>query len=199
MASLEIKLVVGIPSPAVQFYFAGIGGTFNGGVKCSPSPKIDLDVAGADSFSFPTLTWGTTHAYEDGDAPIVAGKPDWFRNLNAGAKPTESEQLARTPANLNAEFVAFAGASHAVKFWVVGANPLLALAPAIDADIIVGLRKAGTKVQFAVSGAHDGFPNYTLSIGGKTVYSWDCVTHGETPSALKPPMDQSISLDWQDL
>lgn len=199
MASLEIKLVVGIPSPAVQFYFAGIGGTFNGGVKCSPSPKIDLDIAGAGSFTFPTPEWSTTHAYEDGDAPTVAGKPDWFRSLNAGAVATESERLARTLANLNAEFVAFAGASHAVKFSVVGANPLLALAPAIDADIIVGLRKAGPKVQFAVAGGHDGFPNYTLSIGGKTVYFWDCVAKGETPSALKPPMDQSVKLDWQDL
>ena len=61
------------------------------------------------------------------------------------------------------------GASHAVLFTVVGANPLLELVPEIDAEITVGLRKNGSKIEYAVSGRHDGFPNYMIKARSNTV------------------------------
>ena len=148
----------------------------------------------------PALAWAATKRYNESDALGVAGKPDWFRALKSGAVETESKQLARTPTNLDVEFVDFNGASHAVKFFVDGPNPLLSLAPAINAEIIVGLRKTVTgKVEFSIEGKHDGFPNYTLSINGTAVYFWDCVAKNEDPSALGPPMDQVVSLGWKSL
>lgn len=197
MTKVSVKLVVGIPSPAVLYYALGYGGTFNGGVKCSPAVEIDMDVGGSPSLNFPTPSWGATHRYRDEDTALVAGKPDWYRSLTAGAQATENGQLQRTVDNLNASFVELPDASHAVRFWVVGANPLLN-APAIDADITVGLRHRPGGFQYRVSGAHDGFPNYSISINGLAIYEWDCVLNGETPGALAPPMDRNVNLAWRD-
>jgi len=147
----------------------------------------------------PLLAWGTTYKYKDSDALAVTNKPDWYCTLRSGATPIDSGTLERDEANLNVQFAQMDDATHAVKFTVVGANPLLALAPAIDADIVVGLRKAADRIQFAVTGKHDGFPNFTLQINGKTVYAWDCVANGEDPSALGPPMDQSVDTGWTTL
>jgi hypothetical protein len=200
MATLvSVKLTVGIPSAAVHYTVLGYGGTFNGGIKCSPNPTIDLDKSGASSLTLPTPSWGITYAYNEPDSTPVPGKPDWFRALKTGAVAIESKQLVRTEDNLNAVFTSMSGASHAVKFMVIGANPLLSLAPAIDAEVTVGLRKNGTIIEYCVSGAHDGFPNYALEVGGKVVYSWDCVAKGESPNALKPPMDQTATVGWTSL
>lgn len=197
--NVSIKLSVGIPSEVVFFQVIGIGGAYNGGIKCNPNPTVDLDKTGGSSMTVPPLVWGATRSYADADALLVAGKPDWYRSLRAGAIPTGSATLERKPDNLNVEFTQFDGATHAVKFTVVGANPLLAGAPAIDAEITVGLRRSAGGIQYAVKGEHDGFPNYTLQINGKTVYAWDCVAAGEDPSALGPPMDQKVNSGWKGL
>lgn len=197
--NVSIKLTVGIPSAVVFFQFAGIGGAYNGGVKCSPNAIIDLDKAGSSSLSVAVLAWEKTYSYANADALVVAGKPDWYRTLRAGAAPTGTATLELKPSNLNIEYAQLSGATHAIKFTVVGANPLLAVAPAIDAEITVGLRKSTGGIQFSVQGDHDGFPNYTLQINGNTVYAWDCVAVGEDPSALGPPMDQSVKITWKNL
>jgi hypothetical protein len=197
--NVAIELSIGIPSAVVLYSVLGYGGAFSGGTKCNPKPTIDLDKAGAASMTVPTLAWATTKRYDEGDAVVVAGKPDWFRSLRSGAAELESKQLARAPDNLDVQFSQVTGASHAVKFTVAGPNPLLSLAPAIDAEIVVGLRKVGTVIEYIVEGKHDGFPNYTLLINGKTVYSWDCVANAEDPSALGPPMDQTVSTGWKQL
>ncbi|RYF43521.1 MAG: hypothetical protein EOO38_18760 [Cytophagaceae bacterium] len=198
--NVTIELIIGIPSAAVLYSVLHYGGAFSGGTKCSPKPTVDLDRAGAGSMTVPALAWATTNRYNESDALVVAGKPDWFRALKDGAAETESNQLARTPGNLDVEFVALNGASHAVRFFVEGPNPLLSLAPAINAEIVVGLRKTATgKIDYSIEGKHDGFPNYTLSINGTAVYFWDCVAKNEDPSALGPPMDQVISLGWKSL
>lgn len=194
---INVKLKVFIPSESVTFYFVGYGGTFNGGTKCEPSPTVDMDVAGDGSLNFPTPTWGITRSYNDDDALMVTGKPDWFRTLKVGAASLEEKRLERTDDNLNATFAKPNGASHGVKFIVVGANPLLSLAPAIDAEITVGLRKNSGKVEANASVKHDGFPSYVLSVNGKDIYTHECVSAGESPSALKPPMDYSSNVDWQ--
>ena len=197
MSKVKIQLSVAIPSPAVLYYFLGVGGTFNCGEKCDPFVEIDLAKSGASSMAFPVPSWGKTHAYADSDAKVVAGKPDWFRTLRSGAKPKETGQLERTPSNLNAEFAVMPGASHGVKFSVVGANPLLSLAPAIDVDVHVGLRKNNGAVEFRATGQHDGFPDYRLIISERQVWFWDCVANGETPGALKYPAEHSFDTGWK--
>jgi len=148
--------------------------------------------------SVPALVWAVTKRYDEGDAVAVPTMPDWFRSLRAGAQELESGQLARAPENLNVKFSKIADATHAVEFLVDGKNPLLT-APAINAEIVVGLRKAASGIEYIVKGEHDGFPNYTIVINGKSVYGWECVANGETPFALSPPMDQTVDSGWKKL
>jgi len=198
-AIVIVKLIVFIPSEAVTYSVLGYGGTFNGGVKCEPEPRIDLDIVGSASLSFTNPEWGETHEYEDDDAVQVGGKPDWYRSLKVGATAVNTKRLKRTVDNLNTSFATPDGATHGVFFKVVGANPLLSLAPAIDAEITVGFRKSGSHIQFMISGKHDGFPNYSLTLNEAEVYSHDCVAKNETPSALKPWMDYSVNKGWTSL
>ncbi|MDN8616291.1 hypothetical protein [Variovorax ginsengisoli] len=197
--NVTIELSIGIPSAVVLYSLLGYGGAFNGGTKCNPKPTVDLDKAGSVSMTVPALTWSTTKRYDEADAIVVAGKPDWYRSLRSGAPERESQQLVRAPENLDVQFSQIADATHAVKFVVNGPNPLLSLAPGINAEIVVGLRKTATAIEYIVKGDHDGFPNYTLLLNGKTVYAWNCVDNGETPLALRPPMDQSVDTGWKQL
>lgn len=194
---VSVKLKVFIPSEVVTFSLLGYGGTFNGGVKCEPSPTVDLDRNGASSLSFPTPTWGKTKSYSDEDSLEVSGKPDWFRKLKSGANVLQEKRLERTEENLNAKFEVPDDATHGVKFIIIGANPLLSLAPAIDAEIVVGLRKRDTGFEAMVKGSHDGFPSYTIEVNGTGIYSHDCVVESQDPGDLAPPMDFSVNVSWQ--
>jgi hypothetical protein len=118
LARVSVKLVVGIPSPAVMYYALGYGGTFNGGVKCSRAVEIYMDVAGSASLSFPVPSWGATHRYKDEDAPEVAG--DWYRSLAPGAQAIENGQLQRTVDNLNATFVELPDCQPHALHWKAG-------------------------------------------------------------------------------
>lgn len=197
--NVTIELMIGIPSAAVLYRVLGYGGAFSGGTKCSPRSIVDLDKLGSNSLTVPALEWALTKKYNDSDAPAISGKPDWFRSLRSGAAETESKQLAREPDNLDVQFSQLGGATHAVKFIVAGPNPLLSFAPAIDAEILVGLRETMGRIEYAVEGKHDGFPNYMVFINGTTVYSWDCVANSQDPSALGPPMDQIVDTGWRTL
>jgi hypothetical protein len=177
----------------------GFGDAFSGGMKCNPKPTIDLDKSGAASMTVEALAWSITKSYADTDASSMPGKPTWYCSLRSGATPKASKALERKPDNLEVKFAQKSGATHAVQFIVAGANPLLTVAPTIDAVITVGLRKAGGGIEYAVKGDHDGFPNYTLTIDGRTVYAWDCVEKGESPLALAAPMDQAVDIGWQKL
>jgi len=194
---IALKLTIGIPSEAVYYLMY----TFSGGMKCSPNPTVDLDKAGAESLTLPALVWSTTHEYENADAPKDEGnpgKPDWFRSLRSGAKPIKSATLQRTAENLDVQFVQLAGATHAVKFYVNGGNPLMPSGtPDIDATITVGLRKVPGGIEFCVDGTHDGFPNYVLQINGKPVYEWDAVAKGKTPGDLA--FSESVQIPWRRL
>lgn len=197
--SVKISLKVFIPSEAVTFSILGYGGTFNGGVKCEPAATIDLSMNGESSLSFPEPAWGETRSYDDTDASAVSGKPDWYRQLNSGAAVVETKRLDRTTDNLNATFEVPTGASHGVKFFVVGANPLLSYAPAIDAEIKVGLRIINGELEVMAAGSHDGFPSYSLVVNGMEIYSHDCVAEAQDPSDLAPPMEYSVDVDWRSL
>jgi len=200
--NVTVKLTIGIPSEVV-FYrdpILGSGGAFNGGTKCDPAPVIDLDRSGAASMTVPMLAWGTTLKYDDANALAVAGKPAWYRALRPGSVAIQTGSLQRKPENLDVLFAKMSGATHAVKFVVNGPNPLLSeFAPDIDADITVGLRKAAGGIEYAVEGEHDGFPNYTLQINGKTVYVSDCVAKNLNPTALGGLVDQDVEIGWTKL
>lgn len=196
---VDLELTVAIPSAAVLYSVLGYGGAFNGGAKCRPKAVVDLDKPGGNSLMVPQLAWEITYKYKDDDVVAVAGKPGWYRTLRSGATSIDSQTLERNVNNLNVQLVQMDGATHAVKFTVVGANPFLTLAPAIDADVVVGLRKVAGGIQYAVKGGHDGFPTYTLLVNGKQVYSWDCAANNKDPSALLPPMDQSVDTGWNTL
>jgi hypothetical protein len=200
--NVTVKLAIGIPSAGVLYRdpIFGAGGAFNGGTKCAPAPVVDLDKQGAAALTIPPLGWEITHRYQDADALLVRGKPDWYRSLRPGATPTETATLARSPDNLEVQWAQLAGATHALKFTVNGTNPLLPeIAPDIDAAIIVGLRKQGGGIQYSVDGKHDGFPNYTLEINGKRVYLWDCVASGQDPSNLADLLGQAVKIGWTTL
>lgn len=193
---VKISLIVKIPSQVVYIAYGALG-VFNGGVKCTPDVTIDLDKAGTASMVFATPSWGKTHRYDAADTTPVAGKPDWYRNLRAGAAEQESGTLTRTEQNLNALFTSLDRA-HAVKFVVEGANPLVGAAPAISAEIIVGVRKkAGGVFECCIQGEHDGFPDYTVLVNDKAAYSYGCVNAGESPTALFPPMDKAVNTGWK--
>jgi hypothetical protein len=157
--NVTIGLRIGILSAAVLCSVLCYGGAFSGGTKCSPRSTVDLDKSGSNSLTVPAPKWAMTKKYNDGDALAVSGKPDWFRSLRSGAAETEVKQLTRKPDNLDIQFSQIGGAIHAVKFIVAGPNPLLSLAPAIDAEIVVGLREEIGRIEYAVQGKHDGFPN----------------------------------------
>lgn len=197
-ALVTVKLRVFIPSEAVHYSVLGYGGTYNGGMKCDPSVSLDLSRSGPSSMSFTTPVWSVTRSYSEADGDLVSGKPEWFRKLRSGAPVLKEERLERTPSNLDAKFVVPSGGTHGVMFNVVGANPLLS-APAIDADITVGLRRTSEAIQYMVSGEHDGFPCYSISINDQEIYLHDCVHKGESPSALKPPMDYRCGIAWRSL
>lgn len=191
---IALKLTIGIPSEAVYYALY----TFSGGMKCSPNPTVDLDKTGASSLTLPALVWSTTHQYENADALKVEGKPDWFRSLRTGAKPTKSATLQRNAENLDVQFVQLAGAKHAVKFYVNGGNPLLLSGtPDIDANITVGLRNVQGFIEFCVDGSHNGFPNYMLQISGRSVYEWDAVAKGKTPLDLA--FSETVQIPWRRL
>lgn len=196
---VTIQLTIGIPSEIVLYQIVGFGDAFSGGMKCSPKTTIDLDKSTSASMTVGPLAWSTTKSYAETDALLMSGKPVWYRSLSAGAHPKASKALERKPDNMEVKLAQMPEATHAVQFIVAGANPLLTVAPTIDAVITVGLRKAGGGIEYAVEGDHDGFPNYTLTINGRTVYAWDCVTKGESPLALAAPMDQPVDIGWQQL
>lgn len=197
MSSVVISLQIYIPSEAVRYSMLAYGGTFNGGSKCQLQAALDLDRSGDASLSAPKPSWAITHRYQDSDSVPLTGKPEWFQALKPGARSMEQGQLERTEANLRASFHRPGDATHGVRFIAVGANPLLKLAPAIDADVVVGLKKIEGRWHYMIAGEHDGFPNYTVTVGADTAYHHDCVVKNETPAALAPPMDYAINVGWR--
>ena len=194
-----------IPSDVVTYYLAGVGGSYSGGIKSTLEVQIDLNQSGVNSHSLVTRTWPITHEYSDDDALPVSGKPDWFRSLKSGAKPTDSKALEVTDSNLNATWFIPDGASHGTHLLVAGGNPLKPAAPAIDGEFDVGFLKEGENYFYKVfSNAgvltkdHDGFPDHIIQINGAVVYKHDCVVTGNTPFSLAPPSEVTIvSEDWK--
>jgi len=194
---VPFQLKVFIPSPGVRY----LGDVFGGGDKAIVEGTIDLGQSGPSSLSVRTRYLGPTKRYPPAAAQPVAGKPDWYVALAGSATPTETGQSPLSDEALSARWQQPAGGTHGVRITVDAANPLVTGAPAIDASFHVGLRLSGSRVEYLLSAEHDGFPSYRLTLGaGALVYDYDCVAAGDTPTALFPPMDRSVTASaWQGL
>jgi hypothetical protein len=85
------------------------------------------------------------------------------------------------------------GSDILVDFQVAAKNPLVALAPAIDADVVFHINPMGRTCR--LTGKHDGFPAYEAYVtadggAGVPVYTYDPIAAGEDITALFPPMDK---------
>lgn len=193
----KVLFVTFIPSEVVEFF----GRAFNGGVKSTLIVNVDLAKTGSQSMQIATRTWGETKEYNVSDTAAISGKPDWFRKLVSGAKEIAHDTLVVSDSNLKCTWNPMSGASHGVEMVVEGANPLVSTlpAPAISADISVGFRKTGKDWECSIKGSHDGFPSYAVFINDDLKYTHDCVSTGQTPWSLFPPMEYDVAIDWSKL
>lgn len=92
--------------------------------------------------------------------------------------------------------------SSSINFQLIidAANPLSA-APAINAELDITVYKGSgsTTGTTAVTGQHDGFPNYELwrkdgSLYPDAVWLWDASSHNDGLGSLFPPMEHNIDV-----
>ncbi|RMF15842.1 MAG: hypothetical protein D6758_09055 [Gammaproteobacteria bacterium] len=208
---VDIKLRVFIPSPAVSL---GIGDAFAGDDRSfaysggTSRAEIHASLTFGTDHPWPVLeihdiAFGTTHAYDSGDVSDVPGKPSWWKAINAGATPKASDTLARTVDNLNivqshvmpptAESYWPKGPIAALAYLKVnGPNPLVAAAPAINADLYLYVKEYNGKLWFKLTGSHDGFPAYELYVDQCLVLSHDPEATNQGPLSLFPPSEFSV-------
>ncbi|WP_194745187.1 YiiX/YebB-like N1pC/P60 family cysteine hydrolase [Thermaurantiacus tibetensis] len=214
---VEIRYRAFIPSPAVAGPFDLLGGRAFGGDDRGFDPafgtsrgEITAQVfltagGGVERIEMTDARWHPTTAYASSDVEPVAGKPDWWRARKPGARPVETATLARTPANLDVvrgasgtarNVEAIAERASLVSVRAAGANPLVALAPTIDADLAVFLRVAGETLEAKVVGTHDGFPAHELYVNGVRLVAHDPVAAGSSPWDLADLRGVEVRTGW---
>lgn len=191
---VKITYTTEIPSEAVALPGAGSG--FNGGRKSTLEVQIDLSVVGLASLNVLTRSWGTTRKYGSDDLQSVSGKPSWYKTVRPGATVLDTATLQLKSDNLSAAFFDSADASHGVRLYVAGGNPLFVPSPEIDGEFVVSFQKQGAGWQYRVVGAHDGFPSHRIVVGGHTALDHDCVAQGQNPLSLLPPSEFRVSTGW---
>ena len=80
-----------------------------------------------------------------------------------------------------------------------GSNPLISVAPAINADLNLYLEHMGNALRCLACGDHDGFPAYELYVNGMLIYCHDPIAGGKSPFALFPPSDINVNTGWIDI
>ncbi|MEM9086934.1 MAG: DUF3238 domain-containing protein [Pseudomonadota bacterium] len=192
---VPFALRIYIPAPAVRFF----GRAFNGGNKVQISGSIDMSQTGGAAIEVRSRNFGQTLEYDLSSLNDVDGKPDWWKQPKGSPLTIGSGTQVPTNENLSAEWKTWGQASHGFLLKVSGENPLPAFAPAIDAQIHVGLRFAEDGLHYKLDAMHDGFPNFELHVGSRCVLDYDCVASGEGPLALGPGMDKRKTTDWTKL
>lgn len=200
----DLKLRVFIPSPAILMKrpvvsdrafggdgrgFQHEGGTSRAEIRArlhfgDGQTRARLDVVDRH--------WGESTEYNAGDTEAVGGKPGWYRNLKAGARPIARETLGATDRNLSARLggsssngiISMQEGSIVVSFHVEGGLPLAALSPDIDANLAVHVRVKEGRIQARVVGSHDGFPAFELYANGERLYGYNPLDHGAAPLDL---------------
>lgn len=201
---VDLKLRVFIPAPVIYTTRPVVSDVVAGGDGRSfqaDAGTSRCEIAGRFHFgrgdAKPKLTdvtrrFGESTNYAFADTVEVPGKPDWWRELKAGAQATERGTQTVTDDRLgvrvgggsNDGIVSMAEGSVVVTFDVHASDPIVSLAAEIDATLAVHLRVQGDRVQARVRGGHDEFPAYELYANGHLVYSYDPVAAGGTPYGL---------------
>lgn len=166
--------IVGPPGSAC---FTGDGRSFSNNITASSRThqEIEFDVATlAKSIDYKDT--GTTHEVDCKTGAEIAAKKAPASELTNGS-------------------VARRGGEIQVGFQTAAFNPLVTVAPAIDADVVFHIDPAARTCRLA--GQHDGFPAYEAYVtadggAGSTVYTYDPIGAGEGISALGPPMDKTV-------
>ena len=219
MDNVDVKLRIFIPSPAVWLpspgYYNVTGGdkrgySYNQGThRAVIHACVRLSRTGTPaSLNILDRSWGQTTAYRASDATTVAGFPNWYVALKPGATPAASATLQVTDSNLK---IALGGTSSracgsvmSAKSTVLslhadGSNPLISVAPAINADLNLYLEHMGNALRCLACGDHDGFPAYELYVNGMLIYCHDPIAGGKSPFALFPPSDINVNTGWIDI
>ena len=215
VTTLDVRYRCFIPSPLIDSPFTVYGGdgrsfSENGGTSRGDlHARVTLAQSAAiENISIIDRHWGESTEYRTEDSYHVEGKPDWWLGKVEGAQPTKWDTLQATDDNLNITAGSTGSARNVqaamenasiFSITAVGSLPLSMVAPAIDADIAILVRRsANGGIECKVVGEHDGFPCHELYVNGVQVYTYDPVAAGEGPTALKPTMDITASTDWID-
>jgi Protein of unknown function (DUF3238) len=219
MDDVDVKFRAFIPSPAVWVpapgYYDVTGGdkrgySYNQGThRGEIHACVRLPSAGVRaSLKILSRNWGQTTAYRASDSTTVSGFPKWYVALKPGATPAASATLQVTNSNLK---IALGGTSLRHNAYAVtskstvlslhadGSNPLISVAPAINADLNLYLKRGGDVLSCLVCGDHDGFPAYELYVNGVLIYCYDPIAAGKSPTALFPPSDIGVNTRWIDI
>jgi Papain-like cysteine protease AvrRpt2/Trypsin-like peptidase domain/Protein of unknown function (DUF3238) len=213
--TLDIRYRCFIPSPLIDSPFTVYGGDGRGFQENGGTSRGDLHArvtlmpgGGIESISTIDRHWGESSEYATSDSYHVEGKPDWWLGKVDGAQPTNWDTLQADDDNLNIvagstgstrNIEAMADNASIVSITAIGSLPLSLVAPAIDADLAIMIRRTSSGgIECKVVGEHDGFPCHEVYVNGVAVYTFDPVAAGEGPTALKPPMDITARTDWID-
>jgi N-acetyl-anhydromuramyl-L-alanine amidase AmpD len=224
--SVEIKYRAFIPSPVIEgpnsgwnlgpiasgedFSGDNRGFSYNQGTsRAEITATLTLNADGSmTDLRTVDRHWGESKAYDSSYTYHVEGRPDWWKDKQAGLEPSRRGTLAVSDDNLRIapgasglqrSILATTSNSVVVSIHMAGALPLISPSPDIDADIAIYLKPGPTGVQAMVVGDHDGFPCHELYINGQAIHTYDPVAAGNSPSSLLPPTDQEFSTSWIDL
>jgi len=216
---LDIRLRVFIPSPAVLVALPGAGDygykgdnrgfSYDTGTSRA---EIWIDVSasseGTRVISEKKRSFGQTESYRADDLESVIGKPNWWKRIKRDPflkleRPPVDIKTAEVDANTltvtaRAERSALTlfQTTH-VLLHVDAANPLVPVAPAINADLDLQLIPSTPGgISYSISGTHDGFPAYELYIRKHRVYSYDPVQVGADPTRLGLPPIITVEVPW---
>ena len=219
MDDVDVKFRAFIPSPAVWLaapgYYDVTGGdkrgySYNQGThRAEIHACVRLPSKGVPaSLKILNRNWGCSTAYRASDSTTVSGFPKWYVALKPGATPAASARQQLTDSNLKIAFggtrgqhdtYALTSKSTVLSLHADGRNPLISVAPAINADLSLFLKREGDVLRCLVCGDHDGFPAYELYVNGVLIYCYDPIAGGKSPTALFPPSDIDVNTRWIDI
>jgi hypothetical protein len=210
---VEVRFRIFIPAPVVDGPTGAFGGDGRGFSATGGSARADLHARirlrqdGVPRVTIISRSWGESTTYESHDVIDVPGKPGWWKDKRNGAVPSERETLTATNDNLNLtvggttrdNVEVTASDATVVTFTADGGIPLMRLAPNISANLRLHLKREGGQLKAKLLGDHDGFPAYEVYVEGRRLYGYDPVSAGNSPTALFPPSDVSVSTGWRNM
>ena len=221
MDDVDVKLRVFIPPPAVSLPVPGwydITGGDNRGYSYNQGSSraqihacVRLPSAGRPAgltILKPATGWEPTTAYPSNAAIPIKGLPAWCVRIKPGITPAAIDKVQLTSNNLKIAIggtslqnnvLALTSKSTVYSMHVDGSNPLIKVAPAINADLNLFLKRVGSVLSCLVIGDHDGFPAYELYVDGVRIYCYDPIAAGKSPASLFGQGDIKVNTGWIDI